>query len=68
MEKVVKQAIETSWKSFQFEHKTSSENGHTSHDFGWKEGYEWILCELVINKEIFEDVLKKYMNKLNGKD
>lgn len=65
MENIVKEAIKQSWNSFQFENHTSSENGHPAHDHGWKEGAEWILTELVINKKISEKDLNKYMKMID---
>lgn len=40
------------------------ENECWAHEEGWKDGYEWILTELAINKEISAETLKKYMDKL----
>jgi len=64
MENIVKEAIKQSWDSFQLENHTSSENGHPAHDYGWQEGYEWILTELAIKKKISEKDLNKYMKMI----
>ena len=64
MEKIIKDAIDESWREFQSENNTTSNNGYNAHEHGWKEGAEWILTELSINKEISEKTLKKYMDKL----
>lgn len=40
------------------------ENENYVHEHGWKEGYEWILTELFINKKISSNTLKEYMDKL----
>jgi hypothetical protein len=64
MDNIVKQAIDESWREFQSENNTTSDNGCNAHEHGWKEGAEWMLSELVINKKISKEDLKKYMNKI----
>ena len=64
MEKVIKKAIEESWKDYQNTTIGMSESENWAHEYGWKEGYEWVLTELAINNEISEETLKKYMEKL----
>ena len=64
MDKLIKDAIEESYRDYQEGSIGMDENEHWSHEEGWKDGYEWILTELAINKEISEKTLKKYMDKL----
>lgn len=64
MDTIVKQAIDESWREFQSENNTTSDNGYNAHEHGWKEGAEWMLSELAINKKISKEDLKKYMNKI----
>lgn len=65
MEEIIKEAIEESWTDFQTENNTTSNNGYNAHKHGWKDGAEWVLTELAINKKISKELLKKYMNILN---
>ena len=64
MEKLIKNAIEESYRDYQEGSIGMDENEYWAHEEGWKDGYEWILTELAINKEISEKTLKKYMDKL----
>ena len=64
MEKIVKEAIDESWCDYQDATIGMDENEHWAHEHGWKEGYEWVLSELVANNEISNDVFKKYMCKI----
>lgn len=64
MNKVIKEAIKESWQEYRSVTPTFLIEAHASHEHGWKEGYEWILSELAINKEISEDTLKKYMENI----
>ena len=64
MDKLIKDAIEESYRDYQDGSIGMDENEHWAHEEGWKDGYEWILTELAINKEISEKTLKKYMDKL----
>ena len=64
MEKIIKDAIEESYRDYQEGSIGMDENECWAHEHGWKDGYEWILSELAINKEISEKTLKKYMDKI----
>ncbi len=64
MEKIIKDSIEESYRDYQEGSIGMDENEQWAHEEGWKDGYEWILTELAINKEISEKTLKKYMDKL----
>ena len=64
MEKIIKDSIEESYKDYQEGSIGMDENECWAHEEGWKDGYEWILTELTINKEISPETLKKYMDKL----
>ena len=64
MDTVIENAIEESWKDYQDATIGMDENEKWAHEHGWKEGAEWILTELEINKEISEKTLKKYMDKI----
>lgn len=64
MNKLIKQTIEESYRDYQEESIGMDENENWAHEEGWKDGYEWILTELTINKEISPETLKKYMDKL----
>lgn len=64
MEKVIKNAIKDSWREYQNNSIGMDENENYAHEHGWKEGYEWILTELFINKKISSNTLKEYMDKL----
>lgn len=65
MTDIIKEAIQQGLDDCGFE----TPNAHTlpGHSFvlGWKEGYEWVLTELAINKKISEKDLKKYMKMLD---
>lgn len=64
MDKLIKDAIEESYRDYQDGYIGMDENERWAHKEGWKEGYEWILTELAINKKISKETLKKYMEKL----
>lgn len=68
MDNIVQQAIDESWREFQEVTPSffmgSPSTCRKSHDKGWKEGAEWMLSELAINKKISKEDLKKYMNKI----
>ena len=64
MNKAIKDAIKESWQEYWSATPTFLIEARASHECGWKEGYEWILSELAINKEISENTLKKYMEKI----
>ena len=64
MEKIINNAIKESYREYQECSIGIDENEDLAHEEGWKDGYEWVLTELCINKEISEKTLKKYMNKL----
>lgn len=61
---IIKEAIEESWREFQSENNTTSNNGYNAHKHGWKEGYEWILTELTMSGKISMETLKEFMDKL----
>ena len=61
---MIREVIKESWRDYQNASIGMDENEQWAHEHGWKDGYEWILSELVINKEISEETLNKYMNKL----
>lgn len=64
----IKNIIEQSWQEFQEVTPSffmgSPSTCRKSHDKGWKDGYEWILSELLINKKISKKDFKKYMDCL----
>lgn len=64
MNKLIKDAIEESWRDYQDTTIREEENEHLAHEHGWKDGYEWILTELTINNEISPEIMKKYMDKI----
>ena len=64
MEKIVKKAIEESWRDYQDATIGMDENEQWAHEHGWKDAYEWILSELVANNDISSEVLNKYMRKI----
>ena len=64
MDKLIKDSIKESYRDYQEGSIGMGENECWSHEEGWKDGYEWILTELTINKEIPAETLKKYMDKL----
>lgn len=68
MDMVIENAIEQSWQEFQEVTPSlfmgSPSTCKKSHDRGWKDGYEWILSELLINKKISKKDFKKYMDCL----
>lgn len=68
MNRIIKEAIEQSWVDLNEDIPSYFMNSPSvckkSHDRGWKEGYEWILTELAINKKISQDTLKEYMEAL----
>ena len=64
----IENAMEQSWEEFQEVTPSffmgSPSTCKKSHDRGWKDGYEWILSELLINKKISQKDFKKYMDCL----
>ena len=62
MNKQIKNIIKESWREYQNNTIGMDENEYWAHEEGWKDGYEWILTELEINKEISEKTLKKCEN------
>ena len=68
MNTVIEKAIELSWQEFQEVTPSffmgSPSTCRKSHDKGWKEGAEWILTDLVMNKKIKPETMKKYMDKI----
>ena len=64
----IENAMEQSWEEFQevtpLFFMGSPSTCKKSHDCGWKDGYEWILSELLINKKISQKDFKKYMDCL----
>ena len=64
MDKLIKDTIEESWYDYQDTTIGEDENEHWAHEHGWKDGYEWVLSEMYMNKEISEKLFKKYMNKI----
>jgi hypothetical protein len=46
MNKIVKEAIDESWRDYQNASIGMDENENWAHEHGWKDGYEWILTEL----------------------
>lgn len=67
MGQAIKQSIDEGYECFEeYSEKDILSVGQEKFAFisGWKEGYEWILSDLYINKEISGEILKKYMDKL----
>lgn len=60
----IKNIIEESWREYQNNTIRMDEDEHWAHEHGWKDGYEWILSELLISKKISQKDFKKYMNYL----
>ena len=54
-------AIEESWKDYQNATIGMDENEKWAHEHGWKDGAEWMLTELLIDKKISERNVKKYI-------
>lgn len=65
MNNQIKNIIKESWKEYQDATIGMDENEEWGHECGWKDGYEWILSELLINKKISQKDFKKYMNYLH---
>lgn len=63
-ENLIKNAIEESWRDYQDKSIGMDENENWAHECGWKDGYDWILSELLINKKISQKDFKKYMGYL----
>ena len=61
---IEREAIKESWDDYCTNTPSFLINAKEAHEHGWKEGYEWILSELAINKEISGDTLKKYMERI----
>lgn len=68
MNNQIENVIEQSWQEFQEVTPSffmgSPSTCRKSHDKGWKDGAEWILSELLINKKISQKDFKKYMDCL----
>ena len=45
-------AIEEIWRDYPYVTVGEEENVHQAHEHGWKDGAEWILTELLIDKKI----------------
>ena len=60
----IKNTIEESWREYQNNTIGMDEDEHWAYEYGWKDGYEWILSELLIDKKISQKDFKKYMNYL----
>ena len=63
-ENQIKNIIEESWREYQYNSFGTEENEHWAHEHGWKDGYKWILSELLINNKISQKDFKKYMDCL----
>ena len=57
-------AIEESWRDYPYVTFGEEENVHKAHEHGWKDGAEWILTELLINKKISKKDFNKYINTI----
>lgn len=57
-------AIEESWRDYQDASIGMDENEQWAHEHGWKDGAEWILTELLIDKKISEKDFNKYINTI----
>ena len=64
MNKIVKEAIDESWRDYQNASVGMDENENWAHEHGWKDGYEWILTELEIEGKISEETFKEYITKI----
>lgn len=64
MNKIVKEAIDESWRDYQNASIGMDENENWAHEHGWKEGYEWILTELKIEGKISEETFKEYITEI----
>ena len=60
----IKNIIEESWREYRYNSFGMEENKRWAYEYGWKDGYEWILSELLIDKKISQEDFKKYMNYL----
>lgn len=65
-ENQIKNIIKESWRDYQNASIEMEENEQWAHEHGWKDGAEWILSELLINKKISQKDFKKYMGCLYG--
>jgi hypothetical protein len=59
----MKDAVLQSYDTYRDEHHVGYEMW--AHDWGWKEGAEWILTELLMNKKIKKETMEKYMEEIN---
>lgn len=57
-------AIEESWRDYECSDYAPDKNEKWAHEHGWKDGAEWVLTELLIDKKISENDFKKYMSWL----
>jgi len=64
MNKIVKEAIDESWRDYQNASIGMDENENWAHEHGWKDGYEWILTELKIEGKISEETFKEYITEI----
>ena len=64
MEKVIKEAIWQSYSDYRDEYGIASCE-KWAHKWGWKEGVEWILTELLMNKKISKETMKKFMDEVD---
>lgn len=60
----IKNIIEESWREYQNNSIGMEKNEYWAHEHGWKDGYERILSELLINKKISQKDFKKYIDYL----
>ena len=57
-------AIEENWRDYQDASIGMEENEQWAHEHGWKDGAEWILTELLIDKKISKKDFNKYINTI----
>ena len=57
-------AIEEIWRDYPYVTVGEEENEHKAHEHGWKDGAEWILTELLIDKKISKKDFNKYINMI----
>ena len=57
-------AIEEIWRDYPYVTVGEEENVRQAHEHGWKDGAEWILTELLIDKKISKKDFNKYINTI----
>ena len=57
-------AIEEIWRDYPYVAVGEEENVHQAHEHGWKDGAEWILTKLLIDKKISKKDFNKYINTI----